>query len=67
MGFLGDLVVHIARIVRVSLFSFLSIRSLLNAHSVHSFKGSVTGCVNGLPNDRRFFEDLIRVLVARGI
>ena len=34
-------------------FFFLSIRALLNAHSVHSLKGSVTGCVNGLPNERR--------------
>ena len=71
--FLGNSVVHTARIVRVSLF-ILSIRALLYTHSVHSLKGSVTGCVNGLPNERRFFEGfgrksifLIRVLVARGI
>ena len=42
---------------------------------MHSLKGSVTGCVNGLPNERRFFGGfgrksisfLIRALVARGI
>ena len=51
--------------------AFFSIRALLNAHSVHSLKGSVTGCVNGLPKERRFFgvwakkHLLIRVLVER--
>ena len=73
MGFFGDLVVHIARIVRVSLFSFYQYEVCLMHTACTVSKALLLDVATGSQMNDVFFgvwakkHFLIRVLVARGI